>query len=315
MDTKRKTAYLCAIGTAIIWGAAFPVVKPALSYISSQQFLLLRHLIAATVLLPILIHAVVKKTFPIKKLKTIILFETLSMVTLSIVYLGLEKTSAMQASFILNTKPILITIAGILFLKETETRKELTGLILSVIGTAIVIATPFFFSSASNLPTFSENSGYVLLLLAMCIEVTYIIQIKKHYQGIDKIQLVATSAVIGALLFSCLNIANHTLPTWEMINHPEVILATLYMGVLGTAVAVALILKAYSLIEASEVALFEYLNPLIYIPLSIFWLGDTLMPLQAIGIALIMAGVFIAEVRKRSKSKRAKMEMGKLAQA
>ena len=89
MNKNRKTAYLCAIGTAIIWGAAFPIVKPALAYISPQQFLFLRYSLAAIVMLPILIRSVVQRTFPLKKLPTIISLESVSMFILLIVYSGL----------------------------------------------------------------------------------------------------------------------------------------------------------------------------------------------------------------------------------
>jgi drug/metabolite transporter (DMT)-like permease len=303
VNKNRKTAYLCAIATAIIWGAAFPVVKPALTYISSQQFLFLRFVVASIIMLPVLVQSLAKNPLTFKEWRTILMLETLSMFALFTVYSGLEQTSAIQASFILNTKPILMTIAGILLLKEVESHQEFLGLTISVIGTGIVLATPFFFNQANTLSA-GTNSGIILLLIAICADVTYIINAKKHYGSLKKTQIIAISTLLGVLLFGAFEVYHQSLPAWSTITRPEVLVATLYMGIFGTAIAAILSLKAYSLIEASEVALFEYLNPLIYIPLSVLWLGEKLLPIQLFGIVIVTSGVFIAEMRKRKSKSR-----------
>lgn len=305
MNNRRKTAYLCAIGTTIIWGAAFPIVKPSLEFIRPEQFLFLRYALAAICMLPILISSLQKKTFPYKNFWTIIGIECVSMAVLLILYAGLEKTAAIQASFILNTKPIIMTLAGIFLLKEIESHQEFVGLTISVIGTAIVIASPLFFGLGnSNSVNPNINWGNSLILLAVCIEVFYLLKVKKHYENIDKTLIVAISTIVGTLLFGSINLMTGNFPTSQVFSHPEVLLAVGYMGILGTSIATSLSLKAYSLIESSEVVLFEYLNPLIYIPLSVLWLKDSLLPTQAIGISLVVVGVFIAEARKITKRKK-----------
>ena len=69
------------------------------------------------------------------------------------------------------------------------------------------------------------------------------------------------------------------------------------MGILGSPIAVSLYLYGQDKIEASEATLFSYLQPLIYIPLAVFWLGEKIIPAQLIGLAIIAAGVYLAERR------------------
>lgn len=301
MTKNRKIAYLAASATAIIWGAAFPVVKPALSLITPFQFLYLRFLLAGILMLPLIIHHLVKRKFPFHKLGKIVLLETVSMIVLGIIYIGLEQTQALQASFIMNTKPIFMTIAGVILLREVEERHELIGLVLSAIGTGLVIASPLIFGQDITSTTDISFFGNFLIIFAVFIEVFRLINVKKHYHNIDKFLVVSVSSVIGAIFFYLLNLFSGTLPSLEVLTYPPVILAVGYMGSVGSVLAFSFSLIAYSRIEASEASLFEYLNPLVYIPLSVFWLKETLFPTQLIGILIIGIGVYIAERRTRQK--------------
>ncbi|MFC1653281.1 DMT family transporter [Patescibacteria group bacterium] len=302
MSKKRKIAYLAAVGNALIWGAALPLVKPSLSHITPYQFLFLRFLVAAPLLFPFLIKGILKQKRLVKALPKIVLIEVLSMTVLFIIYLGLEKTSALQASFFLNTKPIFTTLAGILILKEVEERNELIGLIFSVIGTALVISTPLFFGKQLADSEFSLF-GNGLIFSALLLDVIRLIYVNKIYDKQDKLNVVSISTLIGLIYFALVSSLTGDFPSLSVLQIPSVLIPVLYMGTLGTIVAFTLQYVAYTQIETSEASLFSYLQPLVYIPLSVIWLKETLLPTQLIGIIIIAFGVFIAE--RRIKKKRA----------
>jgi len=69
-----------------------------------------------------------------KQIFTIIALESLGTVfNLAILYLGLAKTTAIEASLIGTTGPIFITLAGIAFLKEKQENHEWAGLIFFIL--------------------------------------------------------------------------------------------------------------------------------------------------------------------------------------
>lgn len=299
MNKRRKLAYLAAATTAIIWGAAMPVVKPALDIIDPHQFLFLRFALSGVLLLPIIIYHIGKKTFPFRLLPTIIGLETVSMLALYLIYLGLDHTQALQASFIINTKPIFVTLAGIFILREKEENHELLGLVLAVIGTALVLSSPLIFAHTAVLVGSKVMWGNIIVLAAVFVDVYYLTRVKNLYPKVSKSLIVALSSLVGLVLFGAIDYLSGETITPTAITNPAVLLAVLYMGTLGTILAFMLNLFAYTNIEASEASLFEYLNPLVYIPLSVFWLKDVLFPTQLVGIIIIGLGVFIAEKRYR----------------
>lgn len=296
----RRLAYAALLGNVIIWGAALPIVKPALYTLTPYQFLYLRYLLAATIMLPVTI-AIFPKNLPKKTLITIIGLEFIQVtLSLSVLYQALALTSALTASLIGSTAPIFVTLAGIFFLKEKEEKHEWLGLSLSALGTlAIILASATYTSAKSGLP------GVLLMLLYQGFNVTYLLLAKKYYPQLNKMFIAGISCLVGFLSYGLITpLTNPINPLPIALHHLPSLLAVIYMGLLGSPLAVALLLYGQSKIEASEASLFTYLQPLIYIPLSILWLKDRLLPTQILGLILVVAGVVIAELRPRSRRHR-----------
>ncbi len=139
----RLRSYAYLLLNTLVWGAALIIVKPALSVTTPFRYLLYRFAFAGLFSLPILIHYWSKIK---NKKKTITIIATLELIgttlALGLLYFGLDKTSAIEASFITTTTPIFIVLAGILYLKEKEEKHEWLGLALAFIGTALLTALP-----------------------------------------------------------------------------------------------------------------------------------------------------------------------------
>jgi len=297
MTKNRKIAYIAIIGNVIIWGAALPIVKPALEFVSPFYFLLIRYVIASLVLVP-LIPFIKPKKLHHSDLLTIIALEFLQIIIgLSLLYVGLDKTTALEASLIASTSPILVTLGGIFILKEREDKNEWQGLITSVIGTFLVIIAPFLVHQEGF--TFSPLGNFLVLGYNLCW-MSYLLLAKRLYRRYNKIFITAVGSLVGLVGYTfILSITGFDMPLLDALQIPSVLLPALYMGILGSPIAVGLYLYGQTHIEASEATLFTYLQPLIYIPLSVLWLKDTLMPLQLVGLIIVAIGVFIAERRPR----------------
>ncbi|MEA3355566.1 MAG: DMT family transporter [Patescibacteria group bacterium] len=294
--TKRTKAYLSLSITALIWGPAFAVIKPSLSVISPFQFLYFRYLIAAPLTLPLIFYYY-KKLKP--NLKTILTVSTIEFfgtpLALSILYLGLAKTSALEASLIGATSPILATIGGIIFLKEKEERLEWIGLSISFFGSLLLIVEPLItgkafassFSLSGNLMIFSYN----------LLSTTYYLLAKKHYQNLPKLFPTSIGYSISLIsFFIFLKLTQSSTPI-SLLSTPSVATAAIYMGFFGSIIALTTRMYGQDQIEASEASLFNYLHGVIAIPASYFLLKEIPTIKQIIAILVISFGVFIAEYR------------------
>jgi len=299
----RTRAYLALLTTAIIWGAAFPVIKPSLSIISPYQFLYFRYLIAAPLTLPILIYFFFKLKPKLKTIFTIILLELFGApFSLSILYYGLSKTSALEASLIGATSPILVTLGGIIFLKEKEERHEWIGLSLSFLGTLLLVFIPLF--TGQKLTTgLSLNGNLIILAYNLFITAYYLIA-KKVYKNIPKLFATSFSYLISFIAFFIfLNLINQSY-SLELLQIPSVAIACFYMAILGSIIALATRLYGQNLIEASEASLFTYLQGVVAIPAAFLLLNEIPSWLEIAAILIISFGVFLGEYRPRKLAKK-----------
>lgn len=303
MNKRRKLAYFALIVVAVVWGGALPVVKPALEFINPFQFLIGRYLVASVVSLPVLVLLLKKYKPNSKTLITIVLMEAAVLVLGHyLLYEGLDRTTSLEASLIAGSSPIFITLGGILLLKEREEKHEWLGLIVALIGTLMVTLEPLI-SSAGTL-SLSSFSGNLMVLMYVFIWTGYLLIAKKVYAKVPKDLIGFVSPLVGSVGMLAVNsavIPGDVLPSMEVVLKLPVAMSLVYMGVLGSLLAVPLMVYGNDRIEASEASLFSYLQPLVYIPLSIFWLKEASSSIVWVALGLIAIGVYMAERRPSKK--------------
>lgn len=296
MPSKRIHAYLALAGAALLWGAAQPLIKPALHLIAPVQYMFLRYSVALPFGLILFIYQYRRHHPSVKTLLTIIGIETATLINLLILYTALKLTSALQSALILNTRPIFITLMGILLLKEREETHEWLGLTLSSLGIILVVLGPQLIGS-SSVATTASLLGSALVIWTNCNAAINTYFCKKSYKQIPKLLVTSVNVVYGTFFFGMVNLIQfHTLP-FPALTHGAVILPVVYMAFFGTLVALTLQNFGYNLIEASEATLFQYLEPLVYVPLTVFWLKETVSAYQMMGLIIILSGVALAAAR------------------
>lgn len=296
MKPARIRAYLALATCYFIWGAAQPIVKPALTHISPLQYMGLRYLIALPVALIIFIVLYRRHRPTPGDLLKIIGLETIVVLNLLLLYTGLKYTTALQSSLILNARPVFITFMGILFLREREEAHEWWGLVLSLTGISMVVLSPQLNHATGHLPP-QALLGNLLIIGTNVVATFSTFFIKKVYRKLSKPLISSVNVLFGTLLFITLNLATSGPLPLESLAIPSVLFAVMYMAFFGTMLATSLELYGYNLIEASEASLFQYLEPLVYVPLAILWLKEPISPFQLIGLVTILAGVILAAIR------------------
>jgi drug/metabolite transporter (DMT)-like permease len=298
MKDKRLLAYILLIITAIIWGIAGPVIKHTLQFIPPFTFLFWRFLLASIIFLPFLIWRAKKEKETIKSLLPIIPIGFLGIpLCLTFVFLGFERTSALDGTILGALAPIFIVLAGVLFLNEKVTKLETLGLVVAIAGSVVMISQPLLEGSA-----FAQKNllGNLLILLSDIVWTAYIIASKKEFKKHSPFVITAVSFLTGlvtifplALLESGSQLTNYEL---LITNHPA-LLGLLYMTFLSSVVGYFAFEIGLKLIEASEASLFAYLQPIFAAPAAIVWLGEKVTPPFLVGAGIIALGVFLTEFR------------------
>lgn len=299
MTTKRRLAYLALLFNSLIWGAAFPLIKPAFAFLTPLAYLYLRFLVAGLVALPIFLYFYIKIRPKISYLIKVLLIELLGLAfPLAILYEGLSRTSALEASLIGAIGPIFVVAGGILFLNERETKREWQGLAVALLGSLVLVAEPLF--SGQTLDTTLSMSGNLLVLGYDVLWAVYAILAKKYYRSKPPLYVGSLTYLVTAGIYALFLIPSHSLPSLQLLSTPAVLIPVLYMAIPGGILAFILYLYAQSKIEVSEANLFTYLNGVVAIPASFLLLGEKPTLVTILAILLIAAGVLRAENRSYS---------------
>lgn len=300
MDKNRLTAYLLLLTTAILWGIAAPVIKVTVAILPSFTFLFYRFLIVSILFFPIFIFIAKREKETLKSLLPIVPLGFLGVpLCLVLVFLGFERTTAIDGSLITAITPILIVIAGVAFLKEKVTKLERVGLAITVSGSVIIILQPLVNRTALS---WEHAFGNFLILLSGVVWTSYVILSKVEFKKHSPFIITAVSFFTGLVIIAPLALFE---TNFQIINSPFFLLnspalgGVLYMAIPSSIVAYLTFELGLKRIEASEATVFAYLQPVFAAPLAFFWLGEKISSGFLIGACVIVLGIILAEYQPR----------------
>ncbi len=202
--------------------------------------------------------------------------------------LGLSKTLASHSALIIATSPIFVLIIARIKGMERLARFRVLGMVISVTG---VIAL--------NLKQgFHLDTRYLLGDLITTLSVlsfSYYTTIGKHVSathGLLKTTLVTYLG--GALFLIPVGLLDWNHQRWGRVDWRGAA-ALGYMVLFGSIAAYLIFYYALRHIEASRVASYAYLQPVMATTFAVVLLGESLTISLMVGISIILTGVLITE--------------------
>lgn len=303
MNSRRISAYLLFLIVTMIAAVAGVVIKFTLGGISTLPFLTYRFAISSIVAL-ISIFIYKRTLLEILKRKGVLLelivfsFIT-STLALGLLFLGLEKTTVLEMSIITAIGPLAIALAGAIYLKEHITKQEKLGMAIAFFGTLIVLIEPILRLHDGK----PQVAGNLLIFAYLLTTVVSAVLGKRLLRkGVSPLAMTNAIFIVGFLTITPISVYIYGLPKLVQIatslSFPYQ-LGVFFMAFISGNLAYFLANKAQKTIEISEAALFSYLIPIFTAPLAIFFLGEKITSIFIIASAVTLAGVAIAEYKKR----------------
>lgn len=301
MNPSRLKAYTLLLLATIIWALAAPVIKYVLGTLPPFTFLAYRFGLASifAVGYSIVTHYRLPKSASTLFSLIIYAFIT-STVSLGFLFVGLKDSTVLDISILDLILPLMISIAGVIFLKEHITTKEKVGMSIALLGSALIVIGPIVSDGANSQIMFTGN---ILLVIYLIVNTFSVILLKKLLRAqVDSMDIVNVTFIVGFLTTLPLAIYSHGFQSIvnQIVSLPvSMHLGVLYMAFLSGSLAYYLSNKATKTIEVGEAAVFNYLYPFISIPVAIVWLHESITPFFIVGGAITLVGVIIAEVKKK----------------
>lgn len=299
---KSPLPYLALFIAHLIWGANFVVAKVTLTEFPSMTLAFLRFALASLLIAPFIITETKKVAIDKKDLPKLILVGLL-IITFNITFFfeGIVRTSAINASVLSLSVPILSVIAGWIFLKEKVNLVNVFGIFTGFLGALIIIGIPEIF--LGNF-TPKDMAGNIFILIASISWVIGAILSKELLEKYPSMTVTSIAFLIGTLTFF--------IPALdEYIKHPGWIENISLLGILGLVYMTILSsISAYFLFEwglaktsAGKATLFQYIEPFIAAALAITILGEKINISFLTGSVLIVLGVLLGTMNKESHHK------------
>lgn len=287
---------LAQIISALIWGMAGPVVKIVLNSVPAFPFVFLRIAIGALILTPLVINRHLKLKFKLSDLVPLTIMGLLAITfNIGLYFWGQTYTSVIDAAVILSTTSIFTAIGAFLFLGERKSKVVLLGILISFIGTIIVIIQPLLENGLFH----SRNIfGNILILLATLSWVSYTIlakELKQKYDTLTKTYFFFLVGVVSFLPLSYKSIFDLNF----YLNLPlSAVLGILFEGIFATVIAYLLFNWSLKFVSATKSGVISYLIPITSIIISILFLGEKFTTPFLIGASIVAVGIFLAETRQ-----------------
>jgi len=279
--------YLGVILGQLIAGGTFPIAKIALESFEPFTLAIARFVFASVALF--LIVWLTGRLKPIQKGdwgKFLWLgFLAIPLNQLLFLY-GLKFTTPGRSALYYGATPVFVFLLAIWYLKERPTWKKILGILLSFAGVAVILHAGRFDRDILF--------GDILVILAVIAWAAYTIYGKPLLKRYGALTMTAYALGIGTLMYLPLG-------TWFALKFDfgtvptEGWLSLGYLAIMTSIFAYTIWYWALARMEASKLAIFQNLQPVIAALLSFIFVGETFGASFFIGGALVILGVLVTQ--------------------
>lgn len=284
---------LALIIANIIWGAAAPVFKYALTNIPPFTLAFIRFFFAALIFIPLAAKHWQKVSA--KDILEICLSAFFGItVNIAAFFLGLEKATSINAPIIASSGPVFLYFFSILFLRERPRLKVFLGMLLALMGVSTIILSPVLFDGKQL--ALGELEGNLLFALAMLGAVLNTILNKNVLKKINPYQVTFIGFLFGSLTF--VPFIPKELAEWSLSQLNVSGWTGIIFGVfLSSAVAYFLFNYGIRKIKGQEVGLFTYIDPVVAVLIAVPLVHEYPNLYFLVGSILVFGGIYFAEGR------------------
>lgn len=274
---------------AVLWGSAFPGIKMALEGLQAGHLTLLRHLIASLCYIPYLLIFKGRLLPDRRDLPYFFLLGALgTAIYHSALNFGQTQVSAGAASLIIATAPAITAVLATLMLGDRLPLLGWFGIAISLAGVLLIVL-----GEGSGL----EVNPFALLVLLSAVVTSFNTVLQKRIlQRYQAVEVIAFSTWAGSLLLLVF------LPGFfaDVTTAPAgSLLATLYIGMVPSAIANALFTLAISKAPVTVVSSFLYTVPVFSLLFSWLLVAEVPTSLTLLGGAVAICGVIVVNRAKR----------------
>jgi len=284
--------YVVAVFVTVLWASSYVLIKWGLQEVPPLFFATLRYALAfveLAVASMILSRRRAAAPAPRKVRSQSLILAGACGYTIAqgFQYVGLFFLPAVSTAFILTFNPIFVLVIGVAFLGEAARGGELVGLLIALAGALV-----FFFG---RLSLQGEWLGVLITIVSGIGWAAYVIMVRgiQRERSIDSLRLTTITMGIGVAGLVLLTLATGefailSLPNWIFV---------VWLATANTALAFFLWNWALTSIRAYHLTVLQNVMLVEIAVLSFVFLDEAITPLMIVGLAAVLLGVVMVQLR------------------
>lgn len=286
-ETRNRVKVLAAV---IFWGASFVATKAALVEIHPVTLIVLRFGMGVGVLLFAIWRAHVIRWVGWRDVAWLALLGAISIaIHQGLQANGLLFTSATSTAWLVALTPVFAAILAWIFLSESFGALKVVGLAIAFLGAIVVVTKGVFNADTLRVPS---TTGDLLALASSLNWAIFSIASKPMLKRLPPKLMMAYVMFLGWLIVLPFFVATQS---WGEIARltPTGWTAVAFLGIFCSGLAYIFWYDALASIDASQVASYIYLEPLITVIVAAILIGEAFTFVTFIGGLTILLGVYL----------------------
>lgn len=215
----------------------------------------------------------------------------------TLVYLGLQTTTATNALLINSSTPIIIIILSSLILKKHLNKIEILGVFISTLGVIYVILK----GNLSEILNLSITSGDLWILFAAFIWALYSVLLKYKPQEIKAFDFLFLIVLFGIFFLVLLFFISGFNFNPIIYENDKVLNTLIYIVIFPSILSFYFWNKGIGAIGANKAGQYGNLMPIFGSIVAYYWLNESLYFYHFVGLFLVLIGIYLTQVYKQKK--------------
>lgn len=281
-------AILAGLAFALIWSSAFTSARVIVAEAPPLLSLSLRFLISG--LIGVGLARLLGQTWRLNRAQwqTIFIFGLCqNALYLGLNFVAMQTIEASLASIIASTMPLLVGLVGWVWFKEKLPIVGVWGLIVGVIGAALIMGV--------RIQGGTDFFGITLCIVGVLSITVATLSMRGVSSGGNLLMIVGLQMLVGAIILAFPGVV---FEEWEVVWTPKLLLAFSYTVLMPGLLATFIWFWLVGRIGAVRAATFHFLNPFFGVLIAAIFLGESLGIWDAVGVIVIMAGIFVVQTSR-----------------
>lgn len=299
MSTQKNRVpplvYFAAVISMVFWGMSFVWSTQVFEFYSPFTTIFIRLFLSS-----VLLYSVLKPFGIIERIKK----EHLRLLFLSALFnpflyfigenYGLKLTTPTISAVIIATIPVFTPIFTYIFLKERLSVYNYTGIVLSFLGVVVMLVN-------RDLSFDIAAGGLLFLLLAVITAIGYSIFLKKLTYHYSPLTIITFQNMIGFVYMIPIFLIMDSGSFFEAFPPGKVIRSLVFLSVFASSGAFIFFTYTIKYLGVNKANVYTNLIPVITAIFSFYILSEQFSTNKIIGIVIVIAGVFISQIKINNK--------------